>query len=233
MNNNNHRALIINLFGGPGSGKSTAAAYVFSKLKMLGINAELVTEAAKDYIWEESFNNLKDQIYVFGEQQHRILRCASKVDVIITDSPIFLSPFYNNDSDIDENLWKLALDLTKKFPTKNYLMLRTCAYDQVGRKESEAESSELTNKIIDKLNETNQSYITIGANESGYEFLLKDVITAISDTYPHLTPICDLYLKPKCGRCKHKSVCENVLTQLRCVEYGECYSYSLDTSKLN
>ena len=88
-------------------------------------------------------------------------------------------------------------------------------------------------KIIDKLNETNQSYITVGANECGYEFLLKDVITAISNTYPHLTPICDLYLKPKCGRCKNKLVCENVLMQLRCVEYGECYSYSLDTSKLN
>lgn len=42
------RALIINLFGRPGSGKSTGAAYIFSKLKMHDIDAELVTESTKD-----------------------------------------------------------------------------------------------------------------------------------------------------------------------------------------
>ena len=33
--------LVVNLFGAPGAGKSTGAAYIFSKLKMAGINAEL------------------------------------------------------------------------------------------------------------------------------------------------------------------------------------------------
>ena len=31
--------LVVNIFGAPGAGKSTAAAYVFSKLKMLNIDA--------------------------------------------------------------------------------------------------------------------------------------------------------------------------------------------------
>lgn len=44
--------LIINLFGAPGAGKSTGAAYVFSQLKAAGVNAELVTEFAKDKVWE-------------------------------------------------------------------------------------------------------------------------------------------------------------------------------------
>ena len=44
--------LVINLFGVPGSGKSTGAAYIFSRLKMAGINAELITEFAKDKVWE-------------------------------------------------------------------------------------------------------------------------------------------------------------------------------------
>ena len=46
--------LVVNLFGAPGAGKSTGAAYIFSKLKMSGINVELVTEFAKDKVWEES-----------------------------------------------------------------------------------------------------------------------------------------------------------------------------------
>lgn len=44
--------LVINLFGVPGAGKSTGAAYIFARLKMLGINTELVTEFAKDKVWD-------------------------------------------------------------------------------------------------------------------------------------------------------------------------------------
>ena len=44
--------LIVNLYGGPGSGKSTGAAYIFSMLKMVGVDAEYVTEFAKDKVWE-------------------------------------------------------------------------------------------------------------------------------------------------------------------------------------
>lgn len=46
--------VVVNLFGEPGAGKSTGAAYIFSALKMHGINAELVTEYAKEKVWEET-----------------------------------------------------------------------------------------------------------------------------------------------------------------------------------
>ena len=42
------KTIVINLFGAPGAGKSTGAAYIFALLKMAGIEAELVTEFAKD-----------------------------------------------------------------------------------------------------------------------------------------------------------------------------------------
>lgn len=44
--------LYVNLYGGPGTGKSTGASYIFSKLKLAGVEAELVTEYAKDLVWE-------------------------------------------------------------------------------------------------------------------------------------------------------------------------------------
>lgn len=44
----NYILLLVNLYGSPGAGKSTGAAYIFAKLKMLGINAELITEYAKN-----------------------------------------------------------------------------------------------------------------------------------------------------------------------------------------
>ena len=58
---------VINLVGGPGSGKSTAMAGVFYNLKRLGVNCEMVTEYVKDKVWEESFKTIEDQFYLNGQ----------------------------------------------------------------------------------------------------------------------------------------------------------------------
>lgn len=58
--------LVVNLFGVPGAGKSTGAAYIFSCIKMAGVNAELITEYAKDKVWErndEAFRNQASVIF--------------------------------------------------------------------------------------------------------------------------------------------------------------------------
>lgn len=44
--------MIINLFGGPCSGKSTVAAEVYAKLKRAKYNAGLVLEAAQDFVYD-------------------------------------------------------------------------------------------------------------------------------------------------------------------------------------
>lgn len=89
-----NNTLIVNLFGGPVSGKSTAAAGLFCLLKMHGIKCELVTEFAKDLVWEERYKTLKNQQYIFGKQYHKIWRVLNQVDVILTDSPLMLSIIY-------------------------------------------------------------------------------------------------------------------------------------------
>ena len=53
--------ILVNLYGAPGAGKSSGAAYIFSKLKMAGVNAELVTEFAKDKVYEHSKKVFENQ----------------------------------------------------------------------------------------------------------------------------------------------------------------------------
>ena len=57
---------VINLFAGPGIGKSTTAAGVFWKMKTLGFKVELVTEFAKSLVYASDLK-LNDQLYVFAK----------------------------------------------------------------------------------------------------------------------------------------------------------------------
>ena len=85
---------VINFYGGPGSGKSTAAAGLFYQMKIAGYNVELTDEFAKECVWEGNIPMLADQLWVLGHQHRKILRLSDKVDYIITDSPVLLSPIY-------------------------------------------------------------------------------------------------------------------------------------------
>ena len=82
--------LIINLWGGPGAGKTTIAADLFVRLRRhTCANVELVGEFAKDLCFEDAKSNLQDQVYLLGQQWHRIWRLDQRgVDVAISDSPL-------------------------------------------------------------------------------------------------------------------------------------------------
>lgn len=91
----NKKLTVINLFSGPGVGKSTTAAAVFAKLKKRGYKVELIHEAAKDFVWEQWGHIFGEQDYIFA-QQHRMIRrlVMHDVDYAIVDSPILLGLFY-------------------------------------------------------------------------------------------------------------------------------------------
>lgn len=85
---------VISLYGGPGTGKSTSAAYIFNRLKKRGVNCELVREYVKDWAWEKRSIRDWDQYYFFGKQVRRESMLYGRVDYIVTDAPVSLSLFY-------------------------------------------------------------------------------------------------------------------------------------------
>ena len=148
--------LIINLFGAPGAGKSTGAAYVFSQLKAAGVNAELVTEFAKDKVWEGTKAVFENQAYIFGKQYFRISRLEGKVDVVITDSPILLSAFYNdNDHVLGEEFDKLVFKVFDYYNRIDVFVHRVKPYNEAGRFQTEEESDAVSKeKLIDLTDRT-------------------------------------------------------------------------------
>ena len=67
-----NKTLVINLFGGPGCGKSTTMARLFADLKTMGYNVEMVSEFAKDLVYEMRQETMKDELYIFAKQHHRL-----------------------------------------------------------------------------------------------------------------------------------------------------------------
>ena len=66
--------VVINLWGAPGSGKSTTAAGLFFLMKINKYKVELVTEYAKDLVWNGHEAMFGNQISIFAEQNWRIHR---------------------------------------------------------------------------------------------------------------------------------------------------------------
>ena len=171
--------IIVNLFGAPGAGKSTGAAYIFSQLKMQGINAELVTEFAKDKVWEGSKAVFENQAYIFGKQYFRISRCANQVDVIVTDSPLLLSLLYNNDEVLGDTFNNFVRKVFKSFDNRNYYIARVKEYNPVGRFQTEEQSDEKANELLVLLNNESIDYQIQPGEIAGYQKIVEDIIKEI------------------------------------------------------
>jgi hypothetical protein len=146
-------AIVVNLFAGPGVGKSTTAARIFAELKMHGVNCEMALEFAKDKVWEESFKTMDDQIYIFGKQFHKIWRLKDKVDVIICDSPLPISIVYDKEN--SEALHTLIMEQFNKFDNYNVLLTRSGEYQKEGRVQTEEEAKgvdEIVKKVLKDYN---------------------------------------------------------------------------------
>lgn len=137
--------IVINLFGGPGSGKSTTAAGIFFKLKLMGVNCELVTEYAKDMVWREmSQSAFEDQLYITAKQNHRLERLRNKVDIAITDSPLLLSLIYSEENYLEGKFKDMVSSLWNKYENYNFFIVRRKKYNPIGRNQTEKESDKIS-----------------------------------------------------------------------------------------
>jgi predicted ATPase len=141
---------VINFFGGPGAGKSTLAAAVFAELKFIGVNAELVTEFAKDATWEGRGAKLFGaQEYIFAKQHLRLARLVGEVDIVVTDSPIIMSTAYIPESFQMPSLKQTVYEAFSQYDNYNFVIHRadTKHYLQKGRTQTAEEAFQKDQEI--------------------------------------------------------------------------------------
>lgn len=174
---------IINLYGGPGTGKSTSAAYLYYALKQKGINAELVREYVKEWAWEGRKIDIYDQIFFLGKQLRKETLLYNKVDYIVTDSPIMLSAYYAEKHCPDlifqgiRGCVKAIYEQAEKDGLKHiHVMLkRSKGYNAAGRYQSENEALQIDTEIKKLLDETNLHYLESGTSTNDLNTLLESI----------------------------------------------------------
>lgn len=162
----NKKTLVINLFGGPGSGKSTLAANLFGEMKAKGYNVELAREWVKRWAYEGKPMMYKDQVIVFGNQVDEETAMYNKVDILITDSPLILSPFYEQVNYGTNNLLEAAKLIMKNAQLDgvtywNLLVKRQWPYQTEGRFQTEEQANDVEKEVVKFLKTNKITYETV------------------------------------------------------------------------
>lgn len=166
---------IINLFGGPGIGKSSIAAGITYKLKKNHISCDNPYEFPKVLAWDENHNAIKDQLYVLANQHRGIVKSYGKVDYIVLDSPILLSLTYKNYYESNtypatlygESFNKMVLDVFNQYDNINIVLERSEGnHNDKERYQNLQQSIELDNVIENSLITNGIQYykIKVGKN---------------------------------------------------------------------
>jgi len=165
-------SLIVNIYGGPCSGKSTRISYIAAILKLNGISCEICPEFAKEEIYRGMPENLKDQRYIFGNQQHILSKLAKMYDVIIVDGTLLNCVLYSPNE--TKQFHDVIYEEYKKYENKNYFIKRNKELDfqQVGRVHNLEESLKKDKEIIDILESLNEDYVII---DDDYNIIFDDI----------------------------------------------------------
>lgn len=189
----NKEPIVINGYGGPGAGKSTACMEITAALKKEGYNAEYVQEYAKELVYEKDMEMLdgspEHQYEILKEQTRRMDRLYDQVDFIVTDSPVMLNTIYNKQ--LTPEYESLVNELQEEYINYSFFMERDVSnFEEEGRIHNLTESIEKDNEIKDMLQRNEIKYKTY--NHENVNEIVNDAI--------------DFYEKINAGKSNEKEV---------------------------
>jgi predicted ATPase len=151
--------ILIDLYGGPGAGKTTLSYYLVYRLKMAGIRTELVGEAAREHhIYNSAPGNiapplLDNQILLAGQQFERIFRLQRHdFEVAVNDSPLIQGMLYCEGQIYHDNLKKTIRSVEGYFETYKVMIYpRPGSYDPESRVQRTEKEARALDKTVIKL----------------------------------------------------------------------------------
>jgi bifunctional pyridoxal-dependent enzyme with beta-cystathionase and maltose regulon repressor activities len=142
--------IVINLFGGPGVGKSTRAAELFLNYKKAVHSVEIVPEVVKHNAYTKTIPN---QFLTIGKTVE-ILEAyrEGKVSVVINECPLLQMALYAEEQGRNY-LTTALLEENARYDNDNRLLLRRYPYNPQGRVHTEKEALHYDTLIKEFLHE--------------------------------------------------------------------------------
>ena len=168
---------VINFFGAPGAGKSTAALGLANAMKRAWLNCEYVPEFAKDQVWAETSHLLSKQNWVLANQEFKLSVMQNKVDYAVIDSPLLISAFYAP-LEYPPSFTQLCFDFFSMYDNINFFINRSHKYQPVGRLQDEKQSDAIALQMKEFLSSRGIGFIEICASDYAPEEMfgmLKDM----------------------------------------------------------
>lgn len=165
---------VINLFAGPGVGKSTTGAVLYGMLSMSGYAVELIPEFAKVLTWQKHVTALQDQLYLFAKQDHRleVLR-DQPLDYVVMDGPLPNAALYVQGKYFD-HFEPLVMEVFSSYDNVNFFLERDPSrqYQVAGRNETSQRAEEMCRRTLEFLDRYRVEYrrVPISADTAGVLF---------------------------------------------------------------
>ena len=187
---NGDTMLVINLWGAPSSGKSTTAAGLFFLLKINKWRVELVTEYAKELVWDGRENFFGNQVSIFAEQNHRLNRLIPHgIEAALVDSPLPLPAFYQPDGYLG-SFTQLVMEQYNRHNNINFFLRRKHSFEAIGRRHDEGQAREIDLRLREFMTTNGIEFMEIDANPQAPQVIF-DILTAMRPapiSMPLVTP---------------------------------------------
>lgn len=153
---------IINLFGGPGVGKTTVAMEVFTALNRQQHKVEYVDEYAKGLTWDKSFKVMENQRLIFANQHQQFYRLRDTIEIVVTDAPLFNSIVYSGKSDKNKTFHADVFHEFNEYKNLNFFLRRETEYKEHGRSQKLEDAIKVDLEVIRCLEWFKVPYVEIG-----------------------------------------------------------------------
>ena len=161
---------LINIYGAPGSGKTTFAAAVYSWMKRRHYHVEPVWEYAKELVYQDTLA-IYPQGLIWREMMRRHQIYYNKVDYVITDAPMMMNSVYAAErtdyAEAREYAWMSSNFYKSYGGVLNFMLPKPVAehYNPEGRMHDVEQAQWLHHQIEDLANNYGQKLIHVSGHD--------------------------------------------------------------------
>lgn len=171
----------INLFAGPGAGKSTFASEIFSRMKKQGYSVEFSKEIVKLWTYQKRIPKKWDQITLLGLQMEQEAQpLMDGVKHVVCECPIIMGCVYAKDLGLkcSDQMYGICKDFEREYPSINIFIRRNNKkYNPEGRFHSLEQAIKIDKRIQSMLKNHVKEHLTFNFEDG--EAMYSEIIQRI------------------------------------------------------